>query len=123
MKKPFLALIAGFLAWVSCSNPVAEQFSALDRAIDRQEMYDRNEAPQSAPVNMDWNINAEELMTVAHKRLCNQASAETRAVIQEICDQVEKMCPEFEGLLVPMCEYRGGICTEFHPCGRAKVIE
>ena len=90
---------------------------------DRQTMYDRREAPQGSLVNMDWYMNAEELLTIAHKRLCTQASPETRAVVHAICDKVVEACPEFTGLLVPMCEYRGGVCTEFKPCGRAKVIE
>ena len=71
-------------------------------------------------MNMDWYLNAEELITVAHKRLCHQASIETRGVVAEICSQVIDACPEFEGLLVPLCDYRGGVCTEFNPCGRAK---
>lgn len=90
---------------------------------DRQTMYDRRTAPQDAPVNMDWYMNAEELINVSHKRLCTQASLETRAVVAEICSQVLDVCPEFEGLLVPECVYRNGKCTEFHPCGRAKVTE
>lgn len=47
-----------------------------------------------------------------------QASPETRAVVAEICRQVEEVNPEFKGLLVPNCVYRGGKCTEFFPCGR-----
>lgn len=90
---------------------------------DRQDMYDRRKAPQDAPVNMDWYMNAEELINVSHKRLCTQASFETRAVVAEICELVLDACPEFEGLLVPMCMYRNGKCTEFKPCGRAKVTE
>lgn len=90
---------------------------------DRQDMYDRRTAPQDSPVNMDWYMNAEELITIAHKRLCNQASLETRQVVAEICSQVLDQCPEFEGLLVPECVFRNGLCTEFKPCGRAKVTE
>ena len=86
---------------------------------DRQDEYDRNNAPQDAPVNMILDVNAEELMVIANKRLCNQASPETRAVVQEMCDLVEERCPEFKGLLVPMCEYCGGVCHEMNPCGRA----
>lgn len=85
---------------------------------DRQSDYDRRKAPQDAPVDMMWYMNAEELMTIAHKRLCNQASKETREVVAEMCRQVIEVCPEFDGLLVPLCEYRGGVCTEFKPCGR-----
>ena len=85
---------------------------------DRQNEYDRTKAPQDAPVDMLWYMNAEELVTIAHKRLCNQASAETRDVVKEICRQVTEACPEFEDVLVPLCVYRGGVCTEFSPCGR-----
>lgn len=85
---------------------------------DRQSGYDRNRAPQDEPIDMCWAMNAQELMTIAHKRLCAQASPETRAVVTEICRQVEEVNPEFKGLLVPNCVYRGGKCTEFYPCGR-----
>jgi hypothetical protein len=68
-------------------------------------------------------MNAEELITIAHKRLCRQASPETREVVQEICNQVVKVNPEFEGLFDPQCFYRGGICTEFYPCGLNKTYK
>lgn len=80
---------------------------------------DRNSKPQDAPVDMWYVMNAEELMTIANKRLCNLASPETRHVVQEMCDMVEASCPEFAGLLVPNCEY--GRCHEMFPCGRSDV--
>lgn len=85
---------------------------------DRQSKYDRAKAPQDSPVNMMWLMNAEELMLIANKRLCNQASKETRKVVQMMCNLVEEKCPEFNGLLVPMCEYHGGVCHEIYPCGK-----
>lgn len=87
---------------------------------DRQEKYDRGKAPQDAPVTMCWYMNAEELITIAHKRLCMQASKETREVVEQMCQQVLQTNPEFEGLLVPNCAYRGGRCDEFFPCGLNK---
>lgn len=83
---------------------------------DRQEEYDRRKAPQDAPVNMIWSMNAEELMIIANKRLCKQASEETQEVVRAACDEVLKQYPEFEGLLVPMCVYHGGRCHEMFPC-------
>jgi thymidylate synthase ThyX len=65
---------------------------------------------------MIWDINAEELMVIANKRLCKQASLETRQVVQFMCDEVLKVCPEFEGLLVPMCMYHNCKCHEMYPC-------
>lgn len=85
---------------------------------DRQEKYDRTEAPQGELVSHIMSINAQELVFMAHKRLCGQASDETRAVMQEMCRQVIDKCPEFKDVLVPLCGYRGGICTEFNCCGR-----
>lgn len=90
---------------------------------DRQDKYDRDSARQDAPVTMCWYMNAEELITIAHKRLCMQASKPTREVVKLICDEVVKLCPEFEELLVPNCKYRGGKCDEFHPCGLNEVFK
>ena len=87
---------------------------------DRQEDYDRRKAPQDALVDMNISLNAEMLMILANKRLCMKASPETRDVVQKMCDLVEEKCPEFKGLLVPMCEYHGGKCHEMFPCGRCK---
>ena len=84
---------------------------------DRQKEYDRNKAPQDTPVNMIIDVNAEALMTLANKRLCNQAARETRDVVKAMCILAEKHTPEFKGLLVPMCEYHNGICHEMKPCG------
>lgn len=87
---------------------------------DRQDKYDRTAAPQNAPVSHIMSINAQELAFMAHKRLCGQADPMTRAVMEEIVRQVVALNPEFKDVLVPLCEYRGGVCTEFYPCGRNK---
>ena len=83
---------------------------------DRQSEYDRNKAPQDAPVTMIWDVNGEELMVIANKRLCNQAAEETRAWVKGICDKVLETNPEFTEFLVPMCKYTGE-CKEMYPCG------
>lgn len=106
--------------WVSvhlCRHVHAQPYVRSQRN-DRQNEYDRNEASQSAPVSMILDVNAEELMVIANKRLCMQASPETREVVRSMCSLTEKACPEFCGLLVPMCEYQGGVCHEMYPCGR-----
>lgn len=85
---------------------------------DRQSNYDRGEAPQGQLVSMNWSLNAEALMTIANKRLCRQASHETRAVVARMCTLVLEQFPEFRGLLVPICEFNGGVCHEMFPCKR-----
>lgn len=107
-------------SWVSvhlCRHIHAQPYVKSQRN-DRQTDYDRNKAPQDTPVRMIWDMNAEELMVIANKRLCNMASPETRAVVREMCKQVILVCPEFRDFLVPMCEYIHD-CREFKGgCGK-----
>lgn len=91
-----------------------------DRTTDK---VPRAEKPQGAMVSHIMSINAQELMFLARKRLCTQASLETREVVKEICKKVVEINPEFDGLLVPLCVYRGGLCTEFNPCGYNKKFQ
>lgn len=116
----FSFLIEELPSWVSvhlCRHVHAQPYVRSQRN-DRQSDYDRNAARQDSPVSMIWDMNAEELLTIANKRLCAQASIETRAVVREICDQVIAFCPEFEPFLVPICKYHGNVCHEMFPCGR-----
>ena len=76
----------------------------------------RSDKPQGEMVTHIMSINAQELINMAHKRLCKQASPETRAVMQEIVDAVVAKCPYMKDVLVPLCVYRGGRCTEMYPC-------
>ncbi len=111
--------------WVSvhlCRHIHAQPYVKSQRN-DRQTDYDRNSAPQNETVCMIWDINAEELMVIANKRLCKQASKETRQVVQAMCDEVLKVLPEFKGLLVPMCVYHNGKCHEMFPCKKVGDAE
>lgn len=87
---------------------------------DRQTKYDRSLAPQGETVSHIISLNAQALMQLAHKRLCLQASPETREVVKLMCNEVIKQYPEFKELLVPLCVYRNGRCTEMFPCGKFK---
>ena len=89
---------------------------------DRQSSYDRTKAPQDAPVMHAMDINAEELIRMAHMRLCGQASDETREAMQAVCRAVIEVNPEFEPFLVPKCMVvpRTFYCDEFKPCGDAR---
>ena len=39
-------------------------------------------------------------------------------MILDICKEILRLCPEFQGIdvLVPLCVYRGGVCTDFTKC-------
>ena len=90
---------------------------------DRQSNYDRRKAPQDSPVTHIMYINAQSLINMCHKRLCHQASLETRQIMETIVSEILKTNPEFKSVLVPNCVYRGGKCTEFKCCGYNKILE
>ena len=112
--------LKGIPYWVSVHlvRHVHAQPYVKSQRSDRQCEYERGAAPQNTPVDMIWDINAEELLVIANKRLCAQASDETREVIAQMCDLVKSACPEMGDYLVPMCEYHGGVCHEYRGCGK-----
>jgi thymidylate synthase ThyX len=114
----FAFLLEDIPYWVSvhlCRHVHAQPYVKSQRN-DRQSKYDRGKAPQDAPVSMIWTMNAEEWLTICNKRLCNQASKETREVIEMLRDAVAEANPEFIDEMVPMC-IREGECHEMYPCG------
>lgn len=111
--------------WVSvhlCRHLHAQPYVKSQRN-DRQDQYDRNSAPQDALVDMIWDMNGEELMTIMNKRLCNLASEETRYVVKLMREQVLAYHPEYKGLLVPNCTHNGGVCHEMYPCNKPREVE
>lgn len=116
----FSFLLEDIPYWVSvhfCRHIHAQPYVRSQRN-DRQDQYDRESAPQDAPVTMIIDMNAEELMVMANKRLCEQTAEKTRKVMKVMCLEAIDKCPELIGLLVPMCVYNGGTCHEMKPCGR-----
>ena len=84
---------------------------------DRQDNYDRKEAPQDSPVSHIMVVNAQELMFMARKRLCGKADIDTQKIMRAIVREVLKTNPEFNDVLVPQCQYLHA-CPEFVSCGR-----
>jgi hypothetical protein len=78
----------------------------------------RDETPQSAPVNHECYANAQSLIFISRKRLCRQASPETTVAWKRVLDEVKKREPELFSVCVPECVYRG-FCPEFKTCGYA----
>lgn len=76
----------------------------------------RDEKKQGEIVSHIMSINAQELIFMAHKRLCKQASKETREIMQEIVKQVVGVAPYMKDVLVPLCVYRNGKCNEMFSC-------
>ena len=83
---------------------------------DRQDRYDRNKAPQDAPVDFIGDPNTQHLIDTSRKRLCRQASPETREHWEDLKVVVHEPEPEVSDVMVPNCVYRCG-CPEMKCCG------
>ena len=77
---------------------------------------DRTVKPQDAPVEHECLANAAEVMFISRRRMCAQASRETRAAWKLVVDGIAAVEPELAACCVPECVYRG-FCPEFKSCG------
>lgn len=89
----------------------------VDRITSLPDEFDRE-----APTNMFGDFNAEAIVNMSHKRLCNKASADTIKVWRKVVEEVAKCDPELARHCVPMCIYRGGICPEWPSCGYISTV-
>ena len=82
----------------------------------------RNDLPQSALVDHECDANAQSLIFISRRRLCKQASRETRDAWKEVVEEVRKNDPVLASVMVPECLYRG-FCPEFESCGYVDTPE
>lgn len=80
---------------------------------------DRDELPQSAEVSFTGDANVQNLIDAWRKRLCRQASAETRKYAEDFKVALYDVEAEISDVLVPNCVYRCGCPEECvgKPCG------
>ena len=77
----------------------------------------RDELQQGSLVNHACEADAQALINISRKRLCNCASKETREAWQKVKDEIAKVEPELASCMVRECVYRNGLCPEMFPCG------
>lgn len=77
---------------------------------------DRGELSQDEKVDFEGEANAQNLIDTWRKRLCFQASADTRVYAEDFKISLRDDEMELSDVLVPNCIYRGG-CPEFEECG------
>lgn len=77
---------------------------------------DRSKKPQDTPVNHECLANAESIMFISRRRLCNCASPETRQAWRSVVSEIAKVDEAVASCCVPECVYRG-FCPEFKSCG------
>ena len=76
----------------------------------------REKLPQDEPQTFVGEANSQHLIDTMRKRLCRQASTETRKYAEDLKKSVGKVQPELADVLVPNCVYRCG-CPEMVQCG------
>lgn len=75
----------------------------------------RDPLPQGAPVDFRGEANTQNLIDTWRKRLCGQASEETREKAEDFKITLHEIEPEVADVLVPNCIYRFG-CPEKNSC-------
>jgi hypothetical protein len=77
----------------------------------------RDELPQGELVEHEIEVNAQALINISRKRLCMQASPETREAWKALLKTFMELEPELYSVCVSECLYRGK-CNEFKSCGK-----
>ena len=70
--------------------------------------------------DQDFVVNAQTLINISKKRLCNCASKETRDAWKAVQDAIREFDPVMASFMVPSCVYRG-FCPEKDSCGYWKT--
>ena len=76
----------------------------------------RDKLPQDEPQTFTGEANTQALIDTMRKRLCYQASKETREYAEDFKRTLHEVEPEIADVLVPSCVYRCG-CPELMACG------
>lgn len=116
----FNVLLSGIKSWVSVHlvrHKYGVEHYVRTQRSDRTGV-DRGRLPQGSLVDHAIHANAQAIINISRKRLCAQASEETRAAWRDAVDQIATVSPELAAVCVPDCIYRGW-CYEIKPCGYA----
>ena len=82
---------------------------------------DRNKLPQDNLVTYTMVADAQALINISRKRLCSQASKETREVWNMVRNAIADVGEtELAYAMQPECVYRG-FCPELNSCGYSKT--
>ena len=78
----------------------------------------RDDLPQGAPVVHEMVANAQAILAISRKRLCNQASPETRQAWKKVVEALRGAGEvELADACQPECVVCGYLCPELKPCG------
>ena len=96
----------------------SQPFVSTSRPDSNKEAAPRDEQKKTDPVNMRLFLNAQEIINISKVRLCTHAEKETRAIWQQVVNELYKQEPLLATACVPSCIYRN-MCPELNCCGYA----
>jgi len=76
----------------------------------------RGEERQGALVEHEMSANAQAMINISRKRLCNRAAVKTKQAWSTVINRLLAYEPELAKVCVPECVYRG-FCPETKCCG------
>lgn len=91
-----------------CATHFARHHSGFEKWIssqrnDRQNKYDRESAPQNAPVSFIGEANTQALINMSRVRLCFSADPTTRKKMEELKKEIRQADEEIAWAMVPSC--------------------
>lgn len=105
--------------WTSCHfarhNKYGIEHFVSTQRTDRTNK-DRDKKLQSDVVSHECEASAQAIINISRKRLCTQASKETREAWMEFLGRLYHIEQELANVCVRECIYRG-FCPEMNPCG------
>ena len=61
-------------------------------------------------------LTARAIKEISHYRMCMKAEKPTRDFMADLKSAIAQFEPELAEQMMPMCQFRNGICTEFNSC-------
>jgi hypothetical protein len=92
-----------FYLWMGTARPDRED--AVSGEYSRE---------QIVPFVMVFTARA--IKEISYYRMCKKAEAPTREFMELLKSTLHDIEPALAEQMMPLCKYRGGICTEFNSC-------
>lgn len=93
-----------FYSWMSSARP--------DLPSRLEGEYSRDQIVRFAMV-----FTVRGIIDISHYRMCMKAEDKTRHFMGLLKDAMGTIDPDVAALMMPMCAYRNGLCTEMRSCG------
>lgn len=118
--------------WAFCKAPrsVATQLRTHEKkhgmyfwmGTGRSDRADRipGEYSREQIVPFVMKLTARAIKEISHYRMCTKAEYPTRVFMSRFQLELQEIEPELARQMMPLCQYRGGVCTEFNSCRKAK---